>query len=95
MFITPPALLGDSVHGGPIWCPTMQLEVQFKSKIRNVSEIISHFLAHHIINNRFDIDGQIWDLQGNIIATTRHQCLIVPWSRNSKEEKKGTRASKF
>ncbi|KAG0747621.1 hypothetical protein G6F57_001866 [Rhizopus arrhizus] len=85
MFIPPPIMLGEKVHGGPVWSATMQLEVQFKAKIKNdIKEVLTYFVAPHIINNRCDIDGQLWDRNGNILALTRHQCTIVPWSRNTK-----------
>ncbi|CAO3679609.1 unnamed protein product [Rhizopus stolonifer] len=67
----------------PAWCPTLQMEIQFKSKIKNTQQILVHFLVPHIINSRYDIDGQIWDMNGKLLALTRHQCLIVPWSKNS------------
>ncbi|KAI8341367.1 thioesterase-like superfamily-domain-containing protein [Chlamydoabsidia padenii] len=81
MFITPPLLLGPTYWKGPIWCPTMQLEVQFK-RIPDTRNILAHFSVPHIINNRFDLDGEIFDLEGNILAVTKHQCLVVDWSRN-------------
>ncbi|KAI8388352.1 thioesterase-like superfamily-domain-containing protein [Radiomyces spectabilis] len=83
MFITPPALLGPNILGGPVWCPTMQLEVQFK-RVPSGKEILGHYKAPHIINGRFDLDGEVFDSEGNLLALTRHQCLVVPWSRNSK-----------
>jgi hypothetical protein len=70
MFITPPSLLGPVVLGGPVWCPTMQLEVQFKRKPTG-QNIIAHFVTKHIINGRFDVDGEIWNEQGQILAITR------------------------
>lgn len=70
MFITPPILLGPAVLDGPIWCPTMQLEVQFKRKPTGKS-IIAHFEANHIINGRFDVTGDIWNEKGEILALTR------------------------
>lgn len=70
MLITPPSLLGDSVLGGPVWCPTMQLEVQFKKRPSG-QNITAHFITKHIINGRFDIDGEIWNDQGEIVAITR------------------------
>ncbi|KAI8137317.1 thioesterase-like superfamily-domain-containing protein [Fennellomyces sp. T-0311] len=85
MFIPPPVMLGEETLGGRVWCPTMQLEVQFKRRPA-CKEVISSIVAPHIINNRFDASGGIWDLDGNLIALTRHQCLIVPWSRNSKKD---------
>ncbi|KAI9495255.1 thioesterase-like superfamily-domain-containing protein [Zychaea mexicana] len=85
MFIPPPGMLGEEVLGGPCWCPTMQLEVQFKRRPA-CKEVIASIVSPHIINGRFDASGGIWDLEGNLIALTRHQCLIVPWSRNTKRE---------
>ncbi|CDS03968.1 hypothetical protein LRAMOSA06923 [Lichtheimia ramosa] len=83
MFVTPPILLGWDLLGGPVWCPTMQLEVQFKRKPTG-KEVLTSIVAPHIINNRFDCSGGVWDTDGNLLALTRHQCLIVPWSRNAK-----------
>ncbi|KAI8638295.1 thioesterase-like superfamily-domain-containing protein [Parasitella parasitica] len=87
MFLTPATLLGPAILDGPVWCPTMQLEVQFKRKPSG-KRIRGHYVAPHIINGRFDISGEVWDEKGEILAITRHQCLVVPWSRNSKDETK-------
>ncbi|ORZ23403.1 thioesterase-like superfamily-domain-containing protein [Absidia repens] len=81
LFMTPPLLLGTTFWNGAIWCPTMQLEIQFK-RIPQTHEILAHFTVPHIINNRFDLDGEIFDADGNILAVTKHQCLVVDWSRN-------------
>jgi hypothetical protein len=70
MFITPPFLLGPKILGGPVWCPTMQLEVQFKKKPTG-HEIKAHFLARHIINGRFDVDGEVYNEQNELLALTR------------------------
>lgn len=70
MILPPPHLLGEETFGGPVWCPTMQLEVQFKRKPTG-QKIVAHFITKHIINNRFDIDGEIWNDNGDILATTR------------------------
>lgn len=83
MFIHPNYSLGEKILGGPRWCPTMQLEIQFKSVPKNVNKVLASFAVPHIINNRFDLDGALFDLQGNLLAITRHQCLLVPWERNS------------
>ncbi|KAI7901728.1 thioesterase-like superfamily-domain-containing protein [Cokeromyces recurvatus] len=85
MFITPPSLLGPAILKEPVWCPTMQLEIQFKRKPSG-KQIMAHFITPHIINGRFDLDGEIWNEKGEILAITRHQCLVVPWSRNSKDD---------
>ncbi|RUS22699.1 thioesterase-like superfamily-domain-containing protein [Endogone sp. FLAS-F59071] len=82
MFYPPPALLGRDTLGGDMWFPTMQMEVQFKS-VPVGRDMVCAFKSRHIINGRFDVDGELWDEEGTLVATTRHQCLIVPWSRNS------------
>ncbi|KAI8639972.1 thioesterase-like superfamily-domain-containing protein [Parasitella parasitica] len=87
MFNPPPTLLGPAILNGPVWCPTMQLEIQFKRKPSG-KRITGRYISPHIINGRFDMSGEIWNEQGEILAITRHQCLIVPWSRNSKDESK-------
>lgn len=70
MFITPPVLLGPALLDGPIWCPTMQLEVQFKRKPTGKT-VLAHFAARHIINSRFDVDGEIYNEQNELLALTR------------------------
>lgn len=70
MILPPPALLGSTFWGGPIWCPTMQLEIQFK-RIPDTKEVLCHFHVPHVINNRFDLDGEVFDSDGNILAVTR------------------------
>ncbi|KAI8335669.1 thioesterase-like superfamily-domain-containing protein [Choanephora cucurbitarum] len=84
MFVPPPMLLGPNVLNGQVWCPTMQLEVLFKRRPSG-KKVIAHYVANHIINGRFDVTGEIWSEEGDIFALTRHQCLIVPWSRNSSD----------
>ncbi|KAI7846721.1 thioesterase-like superfamily-domain-containing protein [Circinella umbellata] len=85
LFIPPPVMLGSEIMGGPCWCPTMQLEVQFKRR-PNTDEVLTSITSPHIINSRFDASGGVWDLNGKLLAITRHQCLIVPWTRNTKQD---------
>ncbi|KAI9252913.1 thioesterase-like superfamily-domain-containing protein [Phascolomyces articulosus] len=94
MFIPPPVMLGQGVIDGPCWCPTMQLEVQFKRRPK-AKEVLCTIASPHIINSRFDASGGVWDLEGNLIAITRHQCLIVPWSRNTKRDVSDESSSKL
>ena len=54
----------------PCWCPTMQLEVQFKRRPSS-DEVLTSIASPHIINSRFDASGGVWDLDGNLIAITR------------------------
>ncbi|KAI7895297.1 thioesterase-like superfamily-domain-containing protein [Mucor mucedo] len=81
MIISSAALIGPAMTGGPVWCATIQMEVQFKRKPTG-QKITAHLITKHIINGRFEIDGEIWNEQGEILAITRHQSMIVPWSRN-------------
>ncbi|KAI9262744.1 thioesterase-like superfamily-domain-containing protein, partial [Sporodiniella umbellata] len=83
MFIPPATMLGEAVHGGKVWVPTLQLEIQFKQKIpKQTDYVMAHFISRHIIHGRTDMDGELWDPQGRLLALTRHQCLVVPWSKN-------------
>ncbi|KAL0092464.1 thioesterase-like superfamily-domain-containing protein [Phycomyces blakesleeanus] len=82
MFITPAANLGTDVWGGSIWCATMQMEIQFK-RIPTGKEVLCSFITPHIMNSRLDLDGGIWDEDNNLLAVTRHQCLALPFSRNT------------
>lgn len=58
---------------GPVWCPTMQLEVQFKRKPKpEDKEVLTSIVAPHIINGRFDCSGGVWDKDGTLLALTRY-----------------------
>ncbi|CAO3598288.1 unnamed protein product [Absidia cylindrospora] len=82
-FVSPPNLLGP-VFDGPLWCATMQMEVQFKRKCpEGLKKVAASFVTHTLKNSRFDIDGWIWGDNGELLATTRHQCLCLPWERNT------------
>ncbi|ORX59534.1 hypothetical protein DM01DRAFT_1333000 [Hesseltinella vesiculosa] len=89
MFSTPPSQLGTSTWGGRLWGATMQMEVQFKRRLTpDDKQLAVSVTTHTIANSRFDIDGFVWDKQGQLICTTRHQCLALPWERNVKKETK-------
>lgn len=50
----------------------MQLELQFKRILpHNLKDVLVHFHVPHIINSRFDLDGELYDTDGNIIAITK------------------------
>jgi hypothetical protein len=70
MIIPPPTFLGSTFWGNPIWCPTMQMEIQFK-RIPDTKEVLCRFRTPHLINNRFDMDGEVFDSDGNLLAVTR------------------------
>ncbi|KAG2223630.1 hypothetical protein INT45_009989 [Circinella minor] len=83
LFVNPLYSLGPEVMGtNKYWMPTLQLEVQFKMMPKNTKNVIATFKVPHIVNNRFDLDGALYDQDKNLLAITRHQCLVVPWERN-------------
>jgi hypothetical protein len=74
MFLSPPNMLGPQVWGEPqqLWCATMQMEIQFKRKCpQGLDKVSASLVTHTLKNSRFDIDGWIWDQQGELLATTR------------------------
>ncbi|KAI9314635.1 thioesterase-like superfamily-domain-containing protein [Dichotomocladium elegans] len=88
MFIHPNYSLGEKILGGRRWNPTMQLEIQFKRRpAADMKRVLGSFRVPHIINNRFDLDGALFDMDGQLLAITRHQCLLVPWDRNTPPSK--------
>ncbi|KAI9274839.1 thioesterase-like superfamily-domain-containing protein [Phascolomyces articulosus] len=83
LFTNPLYSMGPQVLGkSKYWMPTLQLEVQFKTVPKDVKNVIATFKIPHIVNNRFDLDGALYDQHQNLLAITRHQCLVVPWERN-------------
>ncbi|RUO96254.1 thioesterase-like superfamily-domain-containing protein [Jimgerdemannia flammicorona] len=70
MIIPPPALLDASMLATGWWFPTMQMEVQFKRAPRG-KEVACTFKSKYTINGRYDIDGELWDEEGRLVATTR------------------------
>ncbi|KAH8549655.1 thioesterase-like superfamily-domain-containing protein [Umbelopsis sp. PMI_123] len=86
MIVPPAMILGPSVLGGQVWVPTMQMELIFKS-VPKGKEVFCNFVSRYIINGRDEMDGEIFDADGNLLALTRHQCLVVPWSRNTRDAK--------
>lgn len=88
LFFHPIWLLGEKTLGGlPLpYCPTMQLEIQFK-RIPKGKQVLAWCVVPHLINGRMDLDGAIFEKDGQLLAITRHQCLVVPWSRVTKPTK--------
>ncbi|KAI8072890.1 thioesterase-like superfamily-domain-containing protein [Gongronella butleri] len=85
MLISPPNQLGERVFGGPLWCPTMQMEIVFKRRFTAKDiQLAASYFTHAVRDNRFDIDGWLWTMDGELVATTRHQCLAIPRERKVK-----------
>ncbi|CAO3625854.1 unnamed protein product [Cunninghamella echinulata] len=88
MFPHPPKFLGDNTFGGKLWCATLQMEIQFKKKLSPKNRIVNvSFVTHALKNNRYDMDGWLWDEEGDLVLLTRQQCLCLPWSRNVSSSK--------
>lgn len=70
MIIPPAMMLGPAALGGPVWVPTMQMEVLFKA-IPKGKEVFCKFISRYIINGREEMDGELFDEDGTLIALTR------------------------
>ncbi|CAO3610102.1 unnamed protein product [Cunninghamella blakesleeana] len=79
----PPKFLGDHTFGGKLWCATLELEIQFKKRIASKTKRVDgSFITHALKNNRYDLDGWLWDEDGDLLLLTRQHCLCLPWERN-------------
>ena len=77
-FHSPTSFLGEEVIGGPGSYPTLTLEIQFKSLPKGQWAVCT-FRSRFLKNGRNEIDGELWDEEGNLLCITRHMCLTVPW----------------
>ncbi|KAI8145946.1 thioesterase-like superfamily-domain-containing protein [Fennellomyces sp. T-0311] len=60
------------------WKPTLQYEIQFKRPLKApIPRALLTYMVPYAIDGRFDIDGWLYDDKGEIVATTRHQLLII------------------
>ncbi|KAG2223653.1 hypothetical protein INT45_010012 [Circinella minor] len=61
------------------WKPTLQYEIQFKRPIKTpIPRAYLSYEVCNVIHGRWDMDGCIYDEQGELLATTRHQLRIIP-----------------
>ncbi|KAI8976920.1 thioesterase-like superfamily-domain-containing protein [Pilobolus umbonatus] len=68
MILSPPTFLGKNILDS--WCATMQIEIQFKA-IPTGTKAHCTFLARHIKNSRFGLDGEVYNEQGELMAITK------------------------
>ncbi|KAI9274840.1 thioesterase-like superfamily-domain-containing protein [Phascolomyces articulosus] len=67
----------DQVHKG--WKPTLHYEVQFKNPIKKpIRRAYLVYTIPNVIHGRFDMDGSVYNEEGELLATTRHQLRIIP-----------------
>lgn len=76
------------------WYPTLVLNLDIKKLIppEGVEWMFVRVKAKAIRNGRFDLDIEVWDTQGELVAHSCHASLIVDASRNmTRREKKTTK----
>ncbi|RMZ78219.1 hypothetical protein DV738_g4026, partial [Chaetothyriales sp. CBS 135597] len=79
------------------WYPTMTLNLDVKKVLpeEGVEWLFTRTKAKTIKNGRLDLDIEVWDDQGDLVATSSHSSLIVDTSRNTTRNGKKTRAGKI
>jgi hypothetical protein len=71
MIVPPPMNLGPTVLGGEVWAPTMQMELIFKG-VPTGKEVMCNFISRYIMNGRYEMDGELFDEDGKLVALTRY-----------------------
>ncbi|KIW72546.1 hypothetical protein, variant [Phialophora macrospora] len=66
------------------WYPTLALNLDVKKLLpeEGVEWLFVRVKAKLIRNGRFDLDIEVWDEQGELVATSVHASLVVDASRN-------------
>ncbi|ODQ51660.1 hypothetical protein SAICODRAFT_20330 [Saitoella complicata NRRL Y-17804] len=76
--VPPPYLHGQLGEGKVAWFPTLTLEIQFRAPTSLDPQWIHiHYIAKMVKNGRFDIDVEVRDEKGEVLALSRHLCTIV------------------
>jgi hypothetical protein len=81
------------------WYPTLNLNLEVKKLLpeEGVEWLFVRVRAKAIRNGRFDLDIEVWDQDGEMVANSVHASLIVDASRNfarsdsSKQQKKDSK----
>ena len=60
----------------PGWVPTLELTVQIRARPR-ASTVVGRFTTRSVINGLLEEDGELWDLDGRLLAISR-QTAILP-----------------
>lgn len=66
------------------WYPTLALNLDIKKLLpeEGVEWLFVRVKAKVIRNGRFDLDIEVWDAQGELVATSSHASLIMDAARN-------------
>ncbi|KAI9015140.1 thioesterase-like superfamily-domain-containing protein [Gaertneriomyces semiglobifer] len=76
---------GKEFLGGDAWFPTMELNVQFKAHPASTSGrwVAQDIRTKYLVNGRHEVDAELWDEDGNLLAIARQMALVVSWERNA------------
>ena len=76
------------------WYPTLVLNLDVKRALPpdGVDWLFSRVQAKAIANGRFDLDVEIFDAEGRLVAISTHASLVLDASRNLKTAPKGRKA---
>ncbi|RMZ82965.1 hypothetical protein DV737_g1770, partial [Chaetothyriales sp. CBS 132003] len=79
------------------WYPTMTLNLDVKKLLpeEGVEWLFTRTKAKTIKNGRLDLDVEVWDAQGELVAISSHSSLIVDTSRNTTRNGKKTQIGKL
>lgn len=68
----------------PYWYPTLVLNLEVKKMLpeEGVEWLFVRVRSKGIRNGRFDLDIEVWDEAGDLVATSVHASLIVDAARN-------------
>ncbi|KND00106.1 uncharacterized protein SPPG_04448 [Spizellomyces punctatus DAOM BR117] len=78
---------GKEWLGGECWFPTMEINIQFRAKPSTTTPgrwIGQSVNSRFITNGRHEVDVELYDENGDIVALARQMALVVPWERNLK-----------
>jgi len=75
------------------WYPTLVLNLDVKKLLPEdgVEWLFVRVRAKSIRNGRFDLDVEVWDVEGELVATSCHASLVVDASRNTTRKTKQTK----
>ncbi|OAL28137.1 hypothetical protein AYO20_09556 [Fonsecaea nubica] len=84
------ALLKSGEPSAKFWYPTLSLNLDVKKLLpeEGVEWLFVRVLAKTIRNGRFDLNIEVWDEAGELVASSTHASLIVDASRNTTRKSK-------